>query len=158
MSFIIDGHNLIPKIPGLQLRDPEDEYKLIEILQAFCQRRRKQVEVYFDQAPPGSAGTRKFGMVTAVFVRQGRTADEAIESRLRRLGRRARGYTVVSSDRQVASAARSQHAAILSSSEFARELLPPEAKTPGEGEKPPAELGPDEVDAWLDLFNHPPKK
>ncbi|MFN2196437.1 MAG: NYN domain-containing protein [Anaerolineales bacterium] len=158
MSYIIDGHNLIPKIPGLQLRDPEDEIKLIKILQAFCQRRRKQVEVYFDQAPPGSTGTRKFGMVTAVFVRQGSTADQAIESRLHRLGRRARDFTVVSSDRQVASAARSLHAAIISSTEFARELFPTEAESPLESEKPAAELGPEEVDEWLDLFGNPPEK
>jgi predicted RNA-binding protein with PIN domain len=158
MSYIIDGHNLIPKIPGLQLSDPEDEQKLIQILQAFCRRRRKQVEVYFDQAPPGSTGTRKFGMVTAVFVRQGSSADAAIEKRLHRLGRRARSYTVVSSDRQVVSAARSQHAAVMSSTEFARELLPPQSETPGEGEKPAEELGPQEVDEWLGLFRNPPEE
>ena len=30
--LVIDGHNLIPKIPGLRLDDPDDEMKLIEKL------------------------------------------------------------------------------------------------------------------------------
>ncbi len=28
MHYIIDGHNLIPKIPGLKLSNPEDEKKV----------------------------------------------------------------------------------------------------------------------------------
>ena len=35
MSYLIDGHNLIPKIPGLTLRQMDDENELIEILQRF---------------------------------------------------------------------------------------------------------------------------
>ena len=53
MPFIVDGHNLIPKVPGLNLQDMEDELQLVELLQEFCRINRKQVEVYFDNAPPG---------------------------------------------------------------------------------------------------------
>ena len=82
MAYLIDGHNLIPKIAGLSLSAIDDEQELINRLQAYCRRERKTVEVFFDQAPPGFAGTRAYGAVKAHFVRKGRTADEAIRLRL----------------------------------------------------------------------------
>lgn len=153
MSILIDGHNLIPKIPGLRLEDPQDEPKLILVLQEYCRQRGKALEVYFDQAPPGQAGTRKFGMVTAHFVRRGRTADQAIQERLVRLGRQAANYTVVSSDRQVQAAAHSARAKVLSAEEFSAEIFAAsERATPPEAEKPPGELSESEVEAWLEVF------
>ena len=84
MPFIVDGHNLIPKVPGLNLQDMEDELQLVELLQEFCRINRKQVEVYFDNAPPGGLEVRKFGSVTARFIREGKTADLAIKKKLKR--------------------------------------------------------------------------
>jgi predicted RNA-binding protein with PIN domain len=153
MSILIDGHNLIPKIAGLSLDDPQDEVKLILALQEYCRLRGKQLEVYFDKAPAGQAGTRKYGMVTAHFVRQGRTADQAIQARLVRLGKQAANYCVVSSDRQVQAAARSARAKVLSAEEFAAEMAT--ANEHGNlplGEKPPSELSESEVEAWLEVF------
>ena len=79
MPYIIDGHNLIPKL-GLRLDSIDDELDLLARLQEFCRLRRTQVEVYFDGAPPGQASTRKAGVVTAHFVRQGSSADASIET------------------------------------------------------------------------------
>ena len=117
--IIIDGHNLIPHIDEIDLADPEDEMRLINILQEFCRLRRKTVEVYFDRAPVGSAGERSYGRVRAIFVSKSRTADEAIMARLDRLDKRARNAQVVSSDRQVQQAARAAHADVISSEAFA---------------------------------------
>src|SRR4026207_107874 len=99
MPYLIDGHNLIPKL-GLRLDSMDDEMELIPFLQEFCRRERKQVDVYFDGAPPAQAGTRKLGAVTAHFVRLGTTADDAIRTRLKTLGKSAKNWVVVSSDRQ----------------------------------------------------------
>jgi uncharacterized protein len=115
MPYLIDGHNLIAKTPGLSLQAFDDENQLIELLQDFCRTRRKPVEVYFDNAPVGQAAVRRFGQVTAHFVRQGSTADAAIHRRLVRLGKSAGNWTVVSSDRAVQTAARLAHAQVLSS-------------------------------------------
>jgi uncharacterized protein len=101
MPYLIDGHNLIPKVPGLNLSDIDDEMELVELLQVFCRRKRKTAEVYFDQAPPGFSGRRRFGQVTAYFVPQGHSADDAIRQRLKHLGKAARNWAVVSSDHQV---------------------------------------------------------
>ena len=112
MPYLIDGHNLIPKL-GLRLDSVDDEMELIAILQEFCRIERRQVEVYFDGAPTHQAGTRKLGAVNAHFVRRGATADNAIRSRLKKLGRSAKNWIVVSSDRQVQAEARAAHAEVL---------------------------------------------
>jgi predicted RNA-binding protein with PIN domain len=155
MPYLIDGHNLIPKIPGLSLKSVDDEIHLIQYLQDFCRQSGKNVEVYFDNAPAGQAGTQSFGRVKAHFIRTGRTADDAIIARLRKLGRGAKNWQVVSSDRQVAAAARSMHAQVISSDTFANSLrtsAPESQFDPGEDTNP--DLGPDDIDTWLDLFRN----
>jgi uncharacterized protein len=122
MPYLIDGHNLIPHIPELHLEDIDDEIKLIVRLQVFAQQSGKPVEVFFDNAPPGSAGKRRYGMVSAVFVRQGRSADDAIRKRLEQLKGKAAEYVVVSSDRQVQAAARAARARAMTSPEFALQM------------------------------------
>jgi hypothetical protein len=46
MPYLIDGHNLIAKIPTISLESIDDEMELVNLLQEFCQRRQKQVEVF----------------------------------------------------------------------------------------------------------------
>jgi uncharacterized protein len=119
MVLIIDGHNLIPHLPGVDLSDPDDEVKLIQLLQDYCRLHRKKAEVFFDQAPVGMAGVRQYGLVRAYFVREGTTADAAIMAYLKKLGKRAKNTTVVSSDRQVLAAARGARAGMIRSEAFA---------------------------------------
>jgi len=151
MPYLIDGHNLIPKL-GLRLDSLDDEEQLIPRLQEFCRMRRTQVEVYFDGALPGQASTLKTGAVTAHFVRKGSSADAAIEFRLTRLGKAARNWIVVSSDRRIQGAAAAAHAGVLSSEDFAREMSRAQAMRASKSNQP-ATLAPDEVEEWLDLFN-----
>ncbi len=66
MPYLIDGHNLIPKL-GLRLDLLDDELELLVRLQEFCRLRRAQVEVYFDGAPPGQVSTRKAGVGYSAF-------------------------------------------------------------------------------------------
>src|SRR5512138_2635860 len=98
MPYLIDGHNLIPKI-GLHLDSPDDEMELVSLLQDFARLKRQQVDVYFDGAPIGQAGTRKLGSVRAHFIKLGHTADNAIRVHLNRLAGDVKNWTVVSSDR-----------------------------------------------------------
>ena len=150
MPFLIDGHNLIPKL-GISLRNVDDEMQLVAHLQAFCRAERKSVEVYFDGAPTGQVGTRRLGLVTAHFVRLGSTADAAIRARLKSLGRAARNWTVVTSDRAVQAEARAVGAVVISSDEFARQV---NASTRAAGKGTAGETGMSdaEVEEWLRLF------
>jgi predicted RNA-binding protein with PIN domain len=152
MPYLIDGHNLIPKL-GLRLDSMDDETELITVLQEFCRMKQTpagRVEVFFDGAPPAQAGTRKLGNVTAHFVRLGNTADNAIRSRLIHLGKSAKNWTVVSSDRQVQAEARAARAEVISSDSFAGMLKQVDESAP----KPSNErkLSPKEVEDWLKLF------
>ena len=151
MPYLIDGHNLIPKL-GLRLTDFDDELALLEQLNEFCRlSRRGQVEVYFDNAPQGYPETRRSGLVTAHFVRKPLIADEAIRLRLIKLGRAAKNWTVVSSDHRVQNEARAAGARVISSDEFARTVIetlragpPPSGKEKSMSER--------ELEEWLRLF------
>lgn len=149
MPFLIDGHNLIPKA-GLRLDAPDDELELAAILQEFCRRTRGTAQVYFDGASGSQARTQRFGRLTAHFVRAGSSADAAIAAHVKRLGRAARNWTVVSSDRAVQQVARGAQAKILSSEAFAAQL----EETPRSVPKRPGDrvLSSEEVSDWLKLF------
>ena len=169
MSLIIDGHNLIPKIPGLTLDKIDDEERLIDLLRftPACAVRRS---MFFDGAP-GQSGVR-LRAIRAHFVAAGLTADEAIRRYLVSLGRRARNMTVVTSDRMVQANARRLQAGVMPAEDFARELSAaraeesrrselaktqraPGRQPAGERSRPPA-MSPKELQGWLDLFGIDP--
>ena len=149
MPYLIDGHNLVPKL-GLRLDSIDDEMELISILQEFWRLERRHVEVFFDGAPASQAGTRNLGAVTAHFVRLGTTADDAVRNRLKKLGKGAKNWTVVSSDRQVQANARSVHAEVMSSDAFAGMLKQARDSAPKPNHD--RKISPQEVDEWLKIF------
>ena len=150
MPYLIDGHNLIPKV-GLRLDSPDDEMELVAILQEFARLKRQQVEVYFDGAPIDYDGSRKMGTIRAHFVKLGQTADNAIRARLNNMAKDARNWIVVSSDREVQSAARVVHAQFVSSEEFVKILRSAVSSAPKKNTVDKS-LSPAEVDEWLKVF------
>ena len=151
MPTLIDGHNLIPKM-GLRLDALEDEAELVARLNEFCRlSRKRQVEVYFDNAPVGQPESRRIGLVTAHFVRRPLIADEAIRLRLKKLGRSAKNWMVVSSDREVQRAASASGARVQSSEEFAQTILDMLRAGPPSKEKR-SSMTPHELEEWIHLF------
>ena len=153
MPYLIDGHNLIGKLPDIHLDQADDEERLIERLSAFCRSSRKQVEVYFDRAAPGRAGRFRYGAVTAVFVPAGGTADAAIARRLDQLERTAGSWTVVSSDNAVQAHARAARARVMPSEQFAG-LLRGGKSDPGPDRE--FEIAEEDLEDWLRLFGEGP--
>lgn len=151
MPYLIDGHNLIPKIPGLSLQDVDDELKLIQILQDYSRLTQSSVEVYFDRAPAGYDKTRQLGRVKAIFVSEKTIADEMIIRRIKTLGRSAQNWTVVTSDRRIQADAKESRAIRLSSEEFARILMATLEKG-RQGSAGDREMSADELDSWINLF------
>ncbi len=149
MPYLIDGHNLIPKL-GLRLDSADDEMELVAVLQEFARLTRRAVEVYFDGAPAGHAGTRNLGTVKAHFVRLGQTADSAIRVRLQKMGRAAQNWTAVSSDHEVQSAARAVRADSMTSEEFVKLLRRARRSAPKPGKD--GVLSKKEIEEWLGLF------
>lgn len=149
MPYLIDGHNLIGRMRGIRLTDPDDEAMLVARLQTFCARERTKAVVYFDGAVLSSARDPSRGGVTARFVAPPQTADAAISRHLARLGREARNWTLVSSDATVLGAARSHGAKVESSEVFARRLEGAPATAVDEKPQPPSR---DEIDFWEAAF------
>jgi len=157
MPYLIDGHNLIGRMPGISLEDPDDEAKLLAVLRTFCARQPTKATVYFDGGLPGRLDPPPASGVTAHFITPPGTADAAIGRHLNRLGRDARNWTVVSSDVSVADAARRRGARVISSEGFAQELAGALASSPP-SEKPEGPPGEDELEDWEELFKSTPPK
>jgi len=152
MPYLIDGHNLIPKVPGMSLEALDDEDRLIEALQVYVRVSRHKVEVFFDQAPPTRGGRKTVGLVVVHYVRSGKLADQAILDRLRQLGHAARNWSVVTSDRQVQAGAREQGAQVVSSEHFSAEMRAAFNQAQVAQKENPAPPGPDELEDWMRLF------
>jgi len=156
MNYIIDGHNLIAQLAGLDLSMPDDEQRLIELLVRLGRYNHHKLEVYFDRAAIGQAGMQNFGRVQAYYVPQNQTADDAIRKRLMSLRKSAKSWVVVSSDRAVQAAGRESHARVMSSADFANLLQDrlagaspkPGHPTPGDDES----LSEAEVKEWEAIF------
>lgn len=152
MQYMIDGHNLISKLHGLSLSMPDDEERLLTLLERYCTIGSHRVEVYFDGAPPGQAGEVKHGRVRAHFVSQRSSADGAIRKRLVSLAKSARNWLLVSSDRAVQAAGREAHAQVLSSEDFARRLLESIQRGPDTSLSTDEPLSEAEVRQWEKIF------
>jgi uncharacterized protein len=157
MNYIIDGHNLIPQLAGLDLSMPDDEQRLIELLVHLGRYKYHKLEVYFDRAAIGQAGMQNFGRVKAHYVSQNQIADDAIRKRLMSLGKSAKSWIVVSSDRAVQAAAREAHARVMSSADFAS-LLQAAQKTVGAIPTTDEPLSEAEVREWEEIFKGQHKK
>ena len=151
MPLLIDGHNLIGKLPDIRLDDPDDEAKLVVRLRTYCARTGKRVTVVFDHGLPGGRSWElSGGGVQVIFAPAGRTADGILSERIRR-ARDPRGLTVVTSDRQIIAAAQSRGARVMQSEEFASHLSTPRTVEEVEAEQD-AHLSAEEVEEWLKVF------
>jgi uncharacterized protein len=153
MAYLIDGHNLIGKLPDIDLDDPNDEALLVQKLTAFAARTSKRCLVVFDRGLPGGKSRMSTRYITVVFAPHDSNADQVMMNRISGI-QNPKDWTVVSSDNAVLSAAKRRKMQTLKSAEFARLIERPEPPDkPGLDESPDVRLSPKEVDEWLALFN-----
>jgi predicted RNA-binding protein with PIN domain len=151
MPYIIDGHNLIAAMPGIDLDDPQDEHTLLDRLQLFASREARQIFVYFDQGQTGIQNDFKLNRIHVRWIVPPRTADDAIRAHLIKIGPEGPNWVVVSSDREVLRQAEKVGARTLTSTAFVNQKLKP-SDGPFRQEKPIQPLSQDEIDAWEALF------
>ena len=157
-KIVIDGHNLIPKVPGIQLADPDDENKLIQMIGEYCRLSRTRADLFFDGAPAGSTPRSRHGLVSVHHVKQGGTADDAIIRHLRREGQNARNILVISSDHRVQVEAKALRAETMTSEAFnstMQQTFSSPAVIDAIRNKPPSEA---EVEEMLKLMQETRKK
>lgn len=152
MPYLIDGHNLIGQMPTIRLDDPDDEAKLVMVLQRFAMRRQVSVSVVFDRGHYGRQTLGGSG-VNVRFARSPSDADAMITSFLNHVSRPAE-WVLVSSDREIVAVAAAVGARVITSHEFAGILVEMDAPRPFDSERAQAHahVRPEQVDEWLDLF------
>jgi hypothetical protein len=150
---LIDGHNLIGRMPDIELSDPDDEARLVTRLRRHAARTGRKLTVVFDAGEPAGRSSRlSGGGVEVFFAPAGRSADSLIIKRIRRVQDR-QGWLVISSDRAILEAAEQHRVRTRRSEEFAAELSPPQP--PQDRRADPREVAPSEaeVEAWLREFD-----
>jgi predicted RNA-binding protein with PIN domain len=149
MPYLIDGHNLIGRAPGLRLDDPDDEMKLVQLLRRYLARLRKRGIVVFDRGAAGERDRLSNRTLRVRFARGPQSADDVLIDLLR-AERNPRGWVVITSDGRVARDARQAGATVIDSAEFAREML----SAPGVTARSQKEAGldPAEVAQWEQEF------
>ena len=156
MLYLIDGHNLIPKIPGINLKMVDDENELVKLLQIFARIKRARVEVYFDGALSGYSGSRPMGMVMAHYVRKGIPADKEIIYRLQKIKKSPQGTILVTSDRQIRIEAQSVKIKAMLSEDFAEMLINTLREDVVQDGSDNLKLPGNDLDEWLKLFGEKP--
>ena len=169
MNYLIDGHNLIARTPGLSLADPDDEAKLVALLRrwAMADRRRKVTVIFDSGLPAGESRNLSGSGVKAIFAPNNADADTLLIRRIEAIGNPLE-HTVVTNDGVVVAAAARRRIPVQTSEAFAAAMLTdrrfgePEKDTSERPEAPA--LGTAELQEWLALFGPepdpppPPKK
>lgn len=158
MHFLIDGHNLIAQMPGIDLSDADDEAQLVQRLRSFAASKRGQhILVVFDHGVYGHPHQLNGYGVTCYFAKSPQDADTQLIRRLRTL-ERPHEWTLVSSDRMVVDVALERRVKVISSHEFAERLSAPPPRRSGAptSEKPERRLSEAEVAEWMQIFGLPP--
>jgi hypothetical protein len=161
MDYLVDGHNLIARTPGLSLADPDDEAKLVAILKrwAMADRRRKVTVIFDSGLPAGESRKLSGGGVKVVFASNNSNADAVLIRRIEAIGNPPE-HTVVTSDGAIAAAAARRRVPVQTSEAFAAAMLAdrrfgsPE-KEGSERPEAPA-MGSEELQEWLELFGPEP--
>jgi predicted RNA-binding protein with PIN domain len=164
MNYLIDGHNLIGKMDGIKLSDPDDEAKLVlRLLNWAAVGKNRRVIVVFDGGVHGVNWSNfASDRVRVVFVPEGRTADDWLIRFMRQEVKNVREFHLVSSDNQIIKQAENRRIPVSRSEAFAAEMAQErgEMAQMGEAERTPLDkpvLNATQVDAWLLLFGGEPE-
>ncbi len=172
MIYLIDGHNLIGKMPDISLSDPDDEEQLaLRLRQWAAENKSRQVIVIFDRGLiSGLAKRLSNQQVKAFFAPTRTTADALLIKRVNEV-RNPQQYRLITSDRKIIDAAKVRGMRFWKSERFAEMLGPaqleeksqPPARLPTPEQIPPPQkeepqLSREDVAEWLELFGPVPKR
>jgi uncharacterized protein len=171
MHYLIDGHNLIGKLPDLSLSDPDDELRLTLRLKSWiAESKSREVTLFFDGGGEGSHLNRLAGRhLKVIFAPAGQPADALIIRHLKTV-KNPGNVTLVTSDREIIRVAQTLRIRHLLSEEFVRRMgfvfREEKEKEEKKGEETAVSpekpddprLNPAEVQEWLDLFGPPPER
>lgn len=162
MEYLIDGHNLVGKMPDINLNDPGDEVELVLRLRSWSARgRKRKVTVIFDRGLPGGEDKGlSSGMVKVIFAPVGRSADSLLINRIQKVKNPAE-YALVSSYLRVIKAAEARRMQVWRSEDFVARLEQEgeqgaKTRTADMADDPQMSAG--EVDMWMEIFDSDPEE
>lgn len=162
MNYLIDGHNLIGKMPDIQLSDPDDEAKLVlRLLNWAAVGKNRRIIVVFDKGMPGQNWTNfNSPILRAVFTLGGQTADDWLIKFMYDHVQNPKEYRLITSDRAIIKHADNRRIPFMRSEDFVVEVEQ-ERQSFSEPTKPQDRpqkeiLRGHEVDAWLQFFGGEP--
>jgi predicted RNA-binding protein with PIN domain len=136
MPYLIDGSNLLGAM-RVDRHGEESKRNLVRLLASFARARKTKVSCIFDGPEPPSFA-KHLGAVSVAFSGT-RPADDLIAERCAN----GRGWSVVTSDRGLATRVQRRQVEILSPAQFIREM---EASASSES---------DVADDWSEYFSDP---
>ena len=139
MPWLIDGSNVLGAM-RVDRHGDEGKRGLVRLLASFARARRTRVTCIFDGPEPPSFG-RHLGSVTVAFSAP-RSADELIVER----AANGRGWSVVTSDRELAARVRRRDVQVVAPNVFIRQM-----EEAGSGEESVS-------DDWDAYFSDPTNK
>ncbi len=122
LHILIDGYNLIAKMGGMGRSLEDVRKRLISLLRDYRYRKHHEITVVFDGEKGGfpEEGHEQMGGITIIFSRLGEKADDVIK----RMTRSHRvEYTVITSDKEIASFAESMGHIAIPSESFIPKLM-----------------------------------
>lgn len=121
--LLIDGHNLIGRLPDISLSDPDDEQRLLAKLEAALAGTSGRVLVVFDPGPtpPVDAPPYRGGRIEVTFARPPDRADDVIMGVIRS-DPNPKHITVVTADREILACARRRRCRIIKPDRFGARL------------------------------------
>lgn len=165
MNYLIDGHNLIGKMDGIKLSDPDDEAKLVlRLLNWTAVGKNRRAIVVFDGGVHGVNWSNLASeRLRVVFVPRGRTADDWLIRFMRQEVKNVREFHLISSDNAIIKQAENRRIAFTKSEKFAAEMAQERGEMTRMGQeeaRKPVDkpvLNEAQVDAWLHLFGGEPE-
>jgi predicted RNA-binding protein with PIN domain len=148
MTLLIDGHNLIGVMPGIDLADADDEWQLVQRLRPYAAARRQSLTVVFDSGlGPAPQWQLSGGGVTVRFAPPGVEAD-AVLLHLLHASPQPTKVTVITNDQGLAGRVRAAGGQVRSATQFAAQISP--ART---APAPAAETAPNPHDpGFADIY------
>ena len=122
LHILIDGYNLIAKMEGMKGTLEDLRKRLISLLRDYKYRKHHHITVVFDGEKGGfqEEGYECVGGITIIFSRLGEKADDVIK---RMTSSHNVEYTVITSDKEIASFAESMGHIAIPSESFIPKLL-----------------------------------
>jgi predicted RNA-binding protein with PIN domain len=151
MPYLVDGNNLAHAL-GLSRGSDADREACAGLVADFCRSRGARATIVFDGPPPQGPAAREATSRTRIVFSASRPADDTILKMIRASGT-PRDFTLITSDKSLGDKARHLGAQVERAHEFSRRLDAPKPRRRETAAKPRAKESPEEIAAWLAVFD-----